>query len=324
YQGQTALLRATISADTASYRRAAERCADLGIRIPSHAADPWGLVPALVEPALQSRVASVAGRALRIDMLDGLRVMLDGKEASEQLWQRRRKSQVLLALLLASDGRVGRNELVEALWGGEVLDAATGQSRLSTVLSSLRRALPGTLATTEVGARVLKLHANQVELQLADTDVTDRMMLRELVSMVASEDPRDHRALARRAAEMITLVQGEPLRGLDGGLALSDAQEALRHEMATACVDVADRWLRAAAESVAPPGQLLELAGHASRLQPLDERMAAVHVELWARAGRIGEASQAFHRFRDVLDRELGLPPSAQLVRRHAQLVMNA
>ncbi|MBC7460440.1 MAG: hypothetical protein H7287_03670 [Thermoleophilia bacterium] len=325
YEAQVALLRTALDDDPAGHRRAIERCAEHGITVPPGAADPWGLVPMVVPRTLTAAVTRVSGLDVRIDILDGLRISIDGAEASDEMWQRRRKSQVLLALLLAFDGRVSRDELVDTLWAGEALDAATGQSRLSTVLSSLRRALPGTSASLTAGARVVKLHTTQVELQLASGDVTDRALLRDLVSVVGTEDRHDAAAFERRASELVRLVRGEPLRGLDGGPLLSRARELLRRDMAGACAAVLDRWLVASAVTRhEPTAVLIELATHATRLQPLDEQLAVLEVELSARAGRIGTASRAFHRYRELLDDELGLPPSADFVRRHAALVADA
>lgn len=325
YEGQLALLRATLNRDPAAHRRAVERCAAHGIRVAAASSDPWDLVPAFSDARPRSPVTRVSGLDVRIDFLDGLRISIDGGEATDQLWQRRRKSQVLLAVLLAFDGHVGRDDIVETLWPGEALDAATCQSRLSTVLSSLRRALPGTVANHGTGARVVKLHAAQIELQLAAGDITDRQLVRELVGTVAAEDPRDCAAFERRGAELVSLVAGEPLRGIEPAPLVELARDQLAREMAGACAAVLERWLAASlAMSREPTPELALLAAHATRLQPLDEHVASLEMELNVRAGRIDCASRSFHRFREVLDDELGLPPSAEFVRRHAALVANA
>ncbi|MCW2971817.1 MAG: hypothetical protein JWN72_90, partial [Thermoleophilia bacterium] len=109
YEGQVALLRTTLDEDAAGHRRAIERCAGHGVAVPPGAADPWGLLPTIAPRSLASPVTRVSGLDVRIDILDGLRISIDGGEAPDDLWQRRRKSQVLLALLLAFDGRVSRD-----------------------------------------------------------------------------------------------------------------------------------------------------------------------------------------------------------------------
>src|SRR5690606_37036793 len=97
----------------------------------------------------------------------------------------------------------------------------------------------------------------------------------------------------------------------------------IRDEMVAACLALVARWMAATADdsSRIPTPAILAAASAAARLDPFDETATRYHIELLARSGRIADASRVFHRLRELLDTELGLVPSQDLVRLHANLV---
>jgi DNA-binding SARP family transcriptional activator len=268
-------------------------------------------------------VHPVGAVMIHVEVLDGLLVSIDGSELLDVSWQRRRKARIALALLVASDGVIERDALIDALWPNEPLDHITSQSRLSTVLSALRRALPGTKTALEPGVRGLKLHGRGVELRLGLDDTTDLGLLRAAMARRAADPPPSRDAWFAHARAIAPYVAGEPLRGIDASILLEELRERLARELAAACFDAIDGWrsARRPGEPSLPPRLLLELADHAARLQPLDEPIAALVMELYADAGRPSDATRAFHRYRADLDPELGLVPGPGLVRRHARIV---
>jgi DNA-binding SARP family transcriptional activator len=279
------------------------------------AADAWGVLPAVHDEP------EPHGPALRLEVLDGLRVVLGGEVLEASRWSSRRKPRVALAVLAAKGGRVSRSALVECVWHGEELDPERASTRLSTVLSVLRTALDAGRAQG-ADARSLVLHDATVELSLARGDALDVHELRAITAAAAAADPRDRAAYERLADAALPLVSGEPLRHLRDEPALAPYREQLRRELADAAAAVARGWLAATSPDAGlPPASLLELSGHGVRHEPLDERMTALEIELLGRAGRVVDASRSFHRLRELLANELGLRPSRELVRQHAALV---
>ena len=321
YQTQARLLDAAVRGDAQGHRRAVVQCAGRGVIVPGGALDPWALVDTTHAPPIIVR--TLGAMPIRVDVLDGLDVSLDGNALVDSSWQRRRKARVALALLVASGGVAERQTLVEALWPNEPLDHATSQSRLSTVLSALRRALPGTTASLKSHARGLKLHEHGVELRFGPDDTSDLRLLEAVLERRAAHPPRDRDEWLLHARALEPFVGGEPLRGVESSVLLESIQERLRRDLAAACLDAIVGWRDAKClhDDPEPPQLLLDLAAHAARLQPLDEPIAAMEVELYAAAGRASDATRAFHRFRSDLDRELGLVPTSDLIRRHARIV---
>lgn len=331
YRAHATLARALADADIAGAARARSRLAATGVTMSAAARDPWGYLPSeeladgVVAPRSDDADEAAEEVPLRLEVLDGVRVLHGGVEVPMERWQERRKPLVALALIVAAGGRIDRDELVEALWDADQLSSSRARSRLSTVLSAIRRVLrAGSSAESgQRGSRALLLRSTTVELVLADGNSTDVADLRRIAREIAASDPRDVGTLLRLAEELAPLVEGVPLRALGHDICIVTWQAQLREELVDAAVMLLETWLATRADSP-PSSRLLELAASIVRLEPLDETATRVQMELLLHAGRDADASRAFHRLREALDRDMGMRPSPDLVRRHAAILADA
>jgi DNA-binding SARP family transcriptional activator len=257
-------------------------------------------------------------------VLDGLHLRVDGQTFPSQRWEDRRKARNALALMVAAGGRVAREELINGLWDACDIDDAQAAARLSTVLSVVRRALGA--GTTRAGSakRALVLDKTHVELILGADDTTDIADLRAIELAVATCDPREDAQLARHAADMTPMLRGIPLRGCGSGYVVEQRRRELHADLIRISSTIVQRWLVAtSADGVSPPHEIRQLAQMLTLNAPLDEAVAHLLMNIFVRAGQTTDASQAYHRYRTELARELGLAPSPDFSRAHAALIVD-
>ena len=99
---------------------------------------------------------------VRIRLLGGFEVQVDGVPVPSQAWSRRNAASLVKLLALADDRRLHREQVVEALWPGTPWEAAA--PRLHKAAHYARRALGD-----EPGAVVLR---NEVVALLPDAEVS--------------------------------------------------------------------------------------------------------------------------------------------------------
>ncbi len=232
------------------------------------------------------------GRAVRITVLGGFGVHVDGQPVPHTAW-RSRQARTLVKVLAAARGRPRtRGHLCEVLWPDD--DPARTGHRLSVLLATVRgvldpdRSWPADryLAADLTGIR-LDLRHVAVD---ADDLIHDEARAAEL--LVAGETDV--------AREILTALD----RGYRGDAFEEDPYEtwadALREEARAA-------WLRSAM-------RLARLHGRAGRagdaqalllrvllVDPYDEQAHSLLVRTHARAGRHGEAQRAFGRWVDAM-----------------------
>lgn len=205
------------------------------------------------------------------------------------------KVRALLAVLLAHDGPVPTDRLVDDLWGAEPPGNPT--NTVQTKVSQLRRAIGRELVTRGPAGYALA----------ADADAVDAHRFRRLVAQArATEAPAARRALL---ADALALWRGPAFADFtDEPFALA-VRQRLEEERLAALEEFAEVRLELG-EHAALAGELGELvAAH-----PLRERLCALHARALYRAGRQGEALAALADLRERLAEELGIDPGPELV----------
>lgn len=216
-----------------------------------------------------------SGRA-EITTMGGFGVRVSGEEVPLTAWGSRQVRQLCKRLAVAAGRPVPRDELIELLWPDEV-DAARLRSRLSVLLSHIRRVLGGGLIADR----------DSVRLDLTTVDLDLR---------------RVHDALAHGDDEAAVAVYSGPVLPEDS---YEDWAVAARDQAMFAVIG-AHRRLAARATA---NGNVDAVIAHTSAildLDPYDERAHEVLVRTLETAGRHGDAVRADQRYRQRMD-ELGV-----------------
>jgi DNA-binding SARP family transcriptional activator/trans-aconitate methyltransferase len=210
------------------------------------------------------------------------------------------RQRALLALLLLRAGEpVSRDRLIEGLWGERPPEGAV--KTVQAVVSRLRRALGGEAARLVSGTSGYRLRVEPDELDLARFE---RLCGEGRRALAAG---RPERAAARLRAAL------EEWRGpalADVALEPFAPSEVARLEELRAAA-VEDRN-----EADLALGRGVELVGELEALlarEPLRERLRAQLMLALYRAGRQGEALDAYRDSVRTLDAELGLRPGPEL-----------
>lgn len=218
----------------------------------------------------------------------------------------------LLAVLIADHGQVvSIDRLAEALWGQELPIGA--DSTVQTYLSRLRRALDATAPGT---GRVIETHAPGYRLRVDPDDIDAARFVRLTIEGRAAAAAGELEIAADRFQAALALWHGEAYAEFGDVLAVRIEADRLEEMRSTV------REERIAVE--------LEL-GSGVELVPEIEKLLADHPHrerLWAqlvvalfRGGRQADALAAFRRARALLIESLGVEPSAELTKVHAQVL---
>ncbi|SFR73386.1 Predicted ATPase [Agromyces sp. CF514] len=203
---------------------------------------------------------------------------------------------VLAVLPLQAGGGVGVDAIVDELWG----DARprNAKAALQTLVSRLRTVAADGLLRSVPGGYALGVGTTQLDLALATELSTDA---------TAGPDDLDH-ALA--------LWRGEP------GTDLGDAPvaDALAERAAAARSALLERRARVRAANGDHAGAADDL-GVLQVMHPLNEQLVAAQLRALAASGRRADAIATFAAFRARLADELGVSPSAELVKLNADLL---
>ena len=229
-----------------------------------------------------------------------------------------RKQRALVAALALASGRpVPVDTIVDLLWADT--PPASVANTLQAYVSGLRRALEPDRAT-RAPATVLVTVAPGYALRVPD-DRLDTLRFDHLVSGVhrrlgargtwwespALSDPEVGACLAE-LDEALSLWRGTPYVDLDDAAAVTAERARLEELRSVALEDRAVLRL-ALGDHGTVAGELESLTS----AYPLRERLWGLRAVALARAGRQADALDALQELRDVLDRELGLEPSAEL-----------
>jgi YVTN family beta-propeller protein len=214
------------------------------------------------------------------------------------------KQRALLAsLLLHANEVVGRDRLIDGLWGGQ--PPATAGHTVETYISRLRRALH------DVGSRAALITRPPGYMLRLDPDALDLNRFQRLAGegrrMLAEGNPELAVDLLREA---LALFRGPPLDDV-AFFPFAQVEVGRLEEMRLAALeDRIDADLAA--------GRRAELVSELNPLvhvHPLRERLQAQLILALYRAGRQADALEAFRAARRNLADELGVQPGASLRR---------
>jgi DNA-binding SARP family transcriptional activator len=233
-------------------------------------------------------------------------VELDGSRLEQRLPSRQGRT-LFAYLVLQRPREAGRDELIEALWGGAA--PRNHAQALTVLLSKLRAAVgPGVLdgrgsvrVNLPAGARV------DVESALAAVHRAES-------AVVQGDWARAWSAAlcAQYVAERTLLAGQDGLAWLDAWRRrLDDTLERALEAYVAACLGIGGTEL-AGAERAA--SRLLEL-------NPIRESGYGLLMRALAARGHVPEALRVYERARTVLRDELGIPPGPAISRLHAELL---
>ena len=245
---------------------------------------------------------------IRIQLCGTLAIEINGQRVDQQLPGR--QGRLLIAYLVLNRVRaIRRDELIGALWP-ERPPAAT-DAALSALLSKLRRLLPpGTLCGR--GELRLTLPANaHVDLEVA------REAIHRAESAIAQE--QWHRAWGASQGPLFTARRG-CLPDED-----ADWVHAIRHELDALYLRALECYARAC---LGVGGTELAAAERAGRelitRAPYRENGYRHLMQAFSQTGNTGEALRVYEQLRNLLRDELGITPSAETIRLHADLLRGA
>jgi len=229
---------------------------------------------------------------LRIQLLGGFRVDVDGRPIDDSVWRRKKPAALLKLLALEAGHRLHREQLEEHLW--PELDATAAGANLRKAVHMVRRALE------DVGGG-----------QLLASDADHVWLPREVVR-VDIDVFRDAVGRARRGSDFAAYQQAV-------GVYAGDLLPEDRYEdwTAEAREELRLEYLAALEEFAALLGSRGELASAvdvermAVAVEPLREDNSVVLMRLLALSGRRADAIRVFEQLQRTLDEELGVEPGA-------------
>ncbi|MFI6159669.1 BTAD domain-containing putative transcriptional regulator [Micromonospora haikouensis] len=246
-------------------------------------------------------VGGAAAVCLRVSVLGRLRAWVHGSEID--LGPARQRA--VFAVLAARAGRaVGRDELVEAVWGAS--PPATAVGSVYTYVCGLRRRLQpdparppaGDLLTSTPHGYVLRLPGDAL-----DAAVFERWRA-EAAAKVAAGDAE---GAIGRLGDALRLWHGDPYAGLR-----APHLEWERERLTELRLAAAEQWARLLLDRGRDDGLVAELAGLA-RANCLHEPVHELLIRALHRAGRHADALVVFRRLRRTLREELGVEPGPAL-----------
>jgi predicted ATPase/DNA-binding SARP family transcriptional activator len=210
-----------------------------------------------------------------------------------------RQRSLLALLLLAGDGPISRDRLIDELWGES--PPASAVSALHVHLSKLRGLLDG-LLVLEPGGYMLTPGGFELDL----------WRFNELVER-ARDRPGEARPLL---TEAVGLFRGDPLCDVPSEGSLAQWRRELEEQRLQAVIARIDADLAAGAAG--------ELVAELQRLlsqHQFEERLWAELMLALYRAGRQADALDSYQRARQLLAGELGLEPGEPLSRLQQQML---
>ncbi|WP_067975119.1 AfsR/SARP family transcriptional regulator [Nocardiopsis trehalosi] len=234
----------------------------------------------------------------RFSLLGPVRVTAGGTEHP----LRGPKANALLALLLLNRSHVvDVATLVDELWEHDPPRHAV--STVRTHVYHLRRALGaagvgGVLATRPPG------YTAEIGPDRLDTEVFTRLVADGRRALAAGR----HRDAADSSAAALRAWRGRPLENVAGGRLLRGHVRRLEELRVQALEQRVEARMRMGEHRALVPELRDLVAAH-----PLNEWFHARLIEALHRSGRRADALVAFLEVREVLDAELGVPPSAEL-----------
>jgi DNA-binding SARP family transcriptional activator/tetratricopeptide (TPR) repeat protein len=246
---------------------------------------------------------------VRVEVLGAVRAW---RQEHELALGHPRQRALLAMLAVHADRPVGRDELIDGIWGSAPPVTAANcvhsyVARLRLVLEPGRPAhTPSRILVSSGPGYALRLDAGQVDASVFAGHLLRARQLRARGDLAGG-------ALSLDAA--LALWHGIPLAGIPGPFAEAE-RVRLSEEYLTAAEDRVELMLATGGqEQVA--GQLAQLV----REHPFRERLAGLYMLALFRGGRQAEALAAYQRTRQILVDELGLEPGQELRRIHEDIL---
>ncbi|MEV4441847.1 BTAD domain-containing putative transcriptional regulator [Streptomyces sp. NPDC049577] len=260
-----------------------------------------------VSPAPRTAVGRAAGPKVRISVLGPLQAWQDGRPLS---LGHLRQQAVLAALALRAGRALGRQALLDGIWGTEPPAANV----VPVYIYRLRK----TLSTGDGLDPVIVHDRRGYRLVTGAVDV-DVARMENLVADIGAADRAGEPAEAvRLCSQALDLFHGELLAGLPGPLA--ELERLRLTERRIAIAQRKSEWqLRLGRHSEAVAELFALSAAH-----PLNEPVAALLMRGLSRSGRQADALAVFDRVRRRLADDLGVPPSRMLRRTHQMILRGA
>lgn len=242
-------------------------------------------------------------RPLKVDLLGPLSASLSQTSVTPSAPKQR---QVLVLLALNAGRVVTVPTLIEEIWGNHPPRsyATTLQTYILQLRNALAAAQPGspdarqTLGTRHFG------YIFEPDVCETDVDVFHRLVR----AGRAAAEARDHRLASEHLSRALQLWRGPALVDVRMGRVLEIEAVSLEE-----CrLGAFERRI----EADLALGRHCDMLGEltvASAKHPMNENLCAFQMIALYRAGHVGRSLQAFHRFRSVLNEELGIEPCPRL-----------
>jgi DNA-binding SARP family transcriptional activator len=253
-------------------------------------------------------LAPAAAPLLRVSLLGGFRVeRADAAEAVSD-WQRRSAKNLIKLLAVQPEHALHREQVIDFLWSGVDTDSALNS--FGKALHAARHALEPQLARRQDSA-YLRL--------------TDAMIVLNTQRVVVDTDQFEQLAEdAMRRREIKAYVGALAVYG--GELLPEDRYETWCSERRGALVRLRVRLLVGMAEELERHGAYNEAADRLRDVLQQDPTQEVVHrrlMRLYAAMGTPDQAVRQFHLCRDILRRELDLPPQPETVALYNEIHAN-
>jgi DNA-binding SARP family transcriptional activator len=240
---------------------------------------------------------------LRIELLGGFRVLVDGHAVADDAWRRRKPAAVLKLLALAPGHRLHREQLADSLW--PELGRSSGGANLRKAVHHARSALDAT--TTGSGSCV----------------VSDGEFM-GLAPDSLSIDVEEFRSLLARARRSASPPAYEDALAIYRGELLPDDRyeewaTAPRRELTGEYVSALEE-LVGFQETTGDLGAAVESARRLVAADPLREESHVALMRLDALTGRRTDAVRQYEQYAQLLDEELGTEPGPDAQRLYEEV----
>ncbi|MGW8328548.1 BTAD domain-containing putative transcriptional regulator [Streptomyces sp. NPDC055897] len=252
---------------------------------------------------------ATTGAALRIQLLGPVRAWRNGVEVALGP----PKQRAVLALLASRAGDVvGVENIAGALWGAAV--PQTASNGVHTYVAGLRRALEPDRGRRAASA-VLSSQSGGYCLRLDPADVDATRFVQHLGEARKSRGEAPAGATLRLYETALSLWQGEALHAVPGPFAVLE-RDRLRDLRLTAV----EEW----ALDMLAVGRHAELVTELTRAvteEPLREKLRWLLIVALYRGGRQAHALRVYEETRELLRRDLGIEPGADLRHLYQQIL---
>ena len=214
-----------------------------------------------------------------------------------------RLRRLLLRLALDPGRVVLTSQLIDAIW--ESAPPAGAANALQSLVSRLRRLLPGAVASAPAGYRLA-----------VEPGAVDAVRFEALALAGRRELDRDPQQAGRTLREALALWRGPALADAAGAEFAQAAIARLEELRLAALEDRIEADLATGGD-----GALLAELGELAAAHPLRERLCGQLMRALAARGRQAEALAAYEQLRARLAEELGVDPSAELQAVHVAVL---